>query len=236
METAMVTTVEIGLGGFGLLFPCSRTILAAPRPVTVFGMVTASLPDGRVGNPYSASIFTGGGRPPYNWSLSGVRGLTISGSPTDPSTGVISGIPLDAGTNTAVVSVTDGDGLTAKKSFTITVTGASLKVAVIPQPGGGLALLFVGNGFQPGEYVNITTSPPLPLLPVPGPIIGLTDKSGSFTVAVAVAVDAPPGPYIMSAADLSSGLSLAETSFTIIATGCGSPGEPSCGAASPVQP
>jgi hypothetical protein len=99
--------------------------------LNVFGIVTSTLPDGVQGVSYSAAITTDGGIAPYSWSLSGVRGLSIDNN------GSVSGAPLDVGVQNAVVTVTDGDGLTVSKTLPIEV---KVSVAVRLNPFGNQTL------------------------------------------------------------------------------------------------
>jgi hypothetical protein len=75
--------------------------IAAPPLV----IVTTSLPNGQVGQAYSAQLEASGGTAPYTWSLQSgsslPTGLTLSPA------GLISGTPTAAGTDTIVIQVTD---------------------------------------------------------------------------------------------------------------------------------
>ena len=87
---------------------------------------TGPLTDGYVGTPYSQPFAVTGGKAPYAWAIaSGVLpvGLTFS-------SGNISGTPTTAGSSTFTVQVTDANGSSTSKSFTITVFPALF----IPEP------------------------------------------------------------------------------------------------------
>jgi RHS repeat-associated protein len=60
-------------------------------PGTQLQITTASLPNGNVGQPYSAALNASGGTKPYTWSLT--SGSLPSGLSLDASTGTISGAP-----------------------------------------------------------------------------------------------------------------------------------------------
>jgi hypothetical protein len=64
-------------------------------------VATSSLPPGEVGVPYSAQLTASGGKPPYKWSIS--AGALPPGLTLNSATGVISGIPTQASTTTAIV-------------------------------------------------------------------------------------------------------------------------------------
>lgn len=68
---------------------------------------TASLPDGVVGVPYTATLTAGGGAPPYKWSLS--QGALPSGLTLDAATGRITGTPTAEGTFSITVQVQDSN-------------------------------------------------------------------------------------------------------------------------------
>jgi hypothetical protein len=82
-------------------------------------ITTASLPDGTVGSPYSATLAATGGSGTYSWSAAGLpAGLGMS------SGGVISGTPTTSGTSSVTVTVNDGIG-SVSKTFNLTVRAAS---------------------------------------------------------------------------------------------------------------
>ncbi len=67
---------------------------------------------------YNQTLSAFGGKSPYSWALESVKlpvGLVLN------SSGVISGAPTGIDTATFTTSVTDGDGATDSKTFTITV-------------------------------------------------------------------------------------------------------------------
>jgi len=58
-------------------------------------ITTSSLPQGQVGQPYSFTLQTTGGAPPYNWS-SGNNPPLPNGLAIDPATGTLAGTPLQS--------------------------------------------------------------------------------------------------------------------------------------------
>ena len=91
----------------------------APAPLTI---TTSSLPNARVGLPYSAPLAATGGTGSYTWSIA--SGLP-PGLALNTQTGVISGMPISAASTTApyrfTVQVSDGVNPRATKALTIKV-------------------------------------------------------------------------------------------------------------------
>ena len=86
-----------------------------PAPLVI---ATTSVPNGTVGQAYSAQMNATGGTSPYTWSASSgslPAGLTLSAA------GVIGGMPTTAGSSTFVATVSDTISQTTSSSFTLTV-------------------------------------------------------------------------------------------------------------------
>lgn len=100
---------------------------AATASITVGGVVpftvaTTFLPNGRLDTPYNTTLSTNGGIGQITWAATGLpTGLSLS-----PTTGVISGLPTQQGTNTI--------GLTATDSTTPThqIATANLPLTILP--------------------------------------------------------------------------------------------------------
>ena len=76
--------------------------IAAAAELTI---TTNSLPEGKVGTAYSATVEATGGVPPYTWSIS--AGSLPAGLTLNPTTGAISGTPTAAGNYEFTVKVED---------------------------------------------------------------------------------------------------------------------------------
>lgn len=88
---------------------------------------TRSLPSRQINTFYSAPLSASGGIAPYSWSTSPLpSGLTLTGN-------VISGTPTTAGTYSVTVTVTDANGGTSNKVFSLRLT---------PPPPGSFAKTF----------------------------------------------------------------------------------------------
>jgi len=92
--------------------------------IFTFGAKAGSpvLPDATVGSPYSASLGSSGGTPPYTWRL--VHGSLPPGLSLDARDGVISGTSTKSGHWSFTVRVTDATGLIATARTSISVTQA----------------------------------------------------------------------------------------------------------------
>src|SRR5690606_10393027 len=92
------------------------TLTIEPSPLEI---ETTSLPNGREGVPYTATLAAAGGVPPYEWEVSGLpAGLEI-----DPATGEITGSPLEAtaGEHILGVTLTDDQSTQATAQLSLTV-------------------------------------------------------------------------------------------------------------------
>jgi uncharacterized repeat protein (TIGR03803 family) len=82
-------------------------------------ITTTSLPNGTVGTAYSATLEATSGTKPYTWSV--YSGSLPAGLSLAASTGVISGMPTEAGTTDFFIGVKGAGANTATASLTITV-------------------------------------------------------------------------------------------------------------------
>ena len=118
--TSQVTVVNAGAVASNAL-PFTITAPPAPAPLTI---TTSSLPNARVGTPYSATLAATGGTGSYTWSIaSGLPpGLALN---TQTVPVVISGTPTSAASTTTpyrfTVQVSDGVNLPATKALSIKV-------------------------------------------------------------------------------------------------------------------
>ena len=99
----------------------SGTSIANLEAQILFQIITASLPDGKVGTAYPPTpLQASGGQPPFAWSLA-------SGSPALPpglrlsATGTISGTPTARGTYGFTVSAMGGDNRATSRSLSIVI-------------------------------------------------------------------------------------------------------------------
>jgi sugar lactone lactonase YvrE len=139
-----------------------RVLVPNTPAVAPLSIVTASLPGGMTGTPYSQLLSATGGGPPYQWAQavgSLPAGLTLSPA------GLISGIPTSAGTFNFSAQLTDAAGSTASANLTIVISaplsittastllagivGAPYSQAVSPAGGQGPYIWSVASGSLP---------------------------------------------------------------------------------------
>jgi hypothetical protein len=128
LQTFTFTTVTnvVTIGPSTIDFTLSNCLVKAPGPLTV---TTSVLPGGTVGQSYNQTLTATGGIPGYVWSLnpgSNPLPLNLSLNPT----GVISGVPMTAGTTVITVTVTDSASIAVTKELSLTISLAGTPVAI----------------------------------------------------------------------------------------------------------
>jgi hypothetical protein len=112
-------------------------VLQIGGPLTI---QTTSLPAGNADSPYSAQLTAVGGTPPYVWSVTAGAlppGIVLS------ATGLLSGTPGSAASDTPTFTVTDAANKTASAPLTLTINAASGTV-----PDGFYSFVFAGTAPQ----------------------------------------------------------------------------------------
>lgn len=92
---------------------------AVSPPTAPLTIVTASLPGGAAGLPYSSSLAGSGGALPYRWSLS--AGALPAGLTLNPDTGAISGTPTEVGNPSFTVQISDSSNPARVASQTLSI-------------------------------------------------------------------------------------------------------------------
>jgi hypothetical protein len=108
---------SIGVGETAISGSASLTVQATPLIVT-----TATLPSALQNQAYSATLAATGGTAPYTWALA--NGSTLPAGLNLSTSGVISGIPIVAGTGSFTIQVSDGGSpiQTAVQSLTLLIS------------------------------------------------------------------------------------------------------------------
>jgi photosystem II stability/assembly factor-like uncharacterized protein len=201
-STWTTQTMPAGVAGlFGISCPSATTCYSAGMKPSgggafilegPFSIATTSLPGGTTDVPYTAGLAASGGIPPYTWSIT--AGSLPAGLSLNGSTGVISGDPTTAGTQTATVEVTDAEGWTASAQLSITIVDMTITTNSLPSAmvGKSYATTLTAVGGEPPYTWNLikgsgTLPAGLRLQRSTGVISGVPNKkseSSTFTVEV----------------------------------------------------
>lgn len=181
-EGTFTFTVQVSDDGFQ---SDSRrlTIVVAYPPITV----TASLPGGTAGVPYSGSIQASGGNNNYSFSVASGSlppGLSIG------SGGAVSGNPTTAGTFSFAVQVNDTSGKSATGSFSITIRPPALSITPSSLPDGTVGVAYSASlgavgGTAPYTF-GATGLPPGLSIDSAGRITGTPTSRGNFSISATV--------------------------------------------------
>lgn len=118
-------------------------------------IATNGLPGTFVNSSYNQTLTAVGGVAPYKWAVVGVVGGALpSGLTLDPNTGIISGKPTTSGTSSFIVQVTDSQGRSMSKTFSIFVVSASEVIITTS-----------GSETVPQDKIKILKTGDLPQLP-----------------------------------------------------------------------
>lgn len=187
---------------------CGMTSLtyAAPVACTVCSttLISNSLPRGKVGIAYSATLTATNGTAPYSFSVSG--GTLPKGLSLDPATGVISGTPTASGSFATTITISDAKGCVVKIPLTVTQVDLAdvCTVGVVATPG---TCQSATNQYSIAGTVSLTST-----------IAGtLTITDGSKSTSIAVTASTTSVAYSLT------GLSSGSGSHTVVASlaGCG---------------
>lgn len=96
---------------------------SGPGPATSLAVLTAILPNGTQGVPYSQNLTAGGGTAPYTWGLA--TGSSLPQGVALSPLGVLAGTPANSGTFNFTALVTDNAGSAANRSLSLTVAAST---------------------------------------------------------------------------------------------------------------
>jgi subtilisin family serine protease len=127
-ETTIATSTAAFTGTFALSAPTNWSVVLATFAAESSGtggpaITTNTVPNGTVNTPYSTTVTASGGVIPYSWSIT--SGSLPAGLSLAAGSGAVSGTPTGAGTSTFTLQVTDTNGMTGSKAFTITVSSGA---------------------------------------------------------------------------------------------------------------
>ncbi|WP_172890760.1 putative Ig domain-containing protein [Actinoplanes derwentensis] len=170
---------------------------------TISGPITVPSPGGQVGPTgvaYTKTLTATGGTAPYRWTATGLpAGLSI-----DAASGVISGTPTAAGTQTVKVTVTDTDGITGTVSFSFATgvivtypnsrgnaTGTPITPLTIKAAGGTGTYTWTATGLPSGLTIDAATGT---ISGTPPPMAPTRPRPPRPTPPARRAPPASPGP------------------------------------------
>lgn len=162
-----------------------------------------TLPNGTVGTSYSATLATDGGTAPYSYAVT--AGTVPAGLTFNPG-GILSGVPLAAGTASFTITATDSSGApgpySASRAYTVTIAPPTIVLDPVTLPNATFGVSYSQTITADGSiapYSFAVTSGSLPpglTLAPDGTLSGTPSLSGSwgFTITATDATGAP-GPY-----------------------------------------
>jgi Putative Ig domain len=178
------------------------SISIATAPLSV---ATTSLPNGVVGQSYSATLQSAGGTPPVTWSIS--VGSLPAGLSLNASTGAITGSPTTAGATTFTVKATDSTvptPQTATKQLSIQVNTV-LTITTTSLPNGTVDSSYSATLQSSGGATPITWSISAGSLPSglslnssTGAITGTPTAGGTSSFTVKATDSTSPTPQVVT--------------------------------------
>lgn len=122
--TTYTPTLQVTACGGGTYKVSYKIVIQPPHSVQIS---TASLPNGVVGNAYSASVTALGGCTPYKWSIvAGTLPAGVTAKVSSSTTSLLlSGMPTTASTYSPTVQVMGCGGSTYKDSYKIAIQGTT---------------------------------------------------------------------------------------------------------------
>jgi len=155
--------------------------------------ISANLPTGQVGQPYSGTLSAQGGTAPFSFSISSGAGALPPGLSLNASTGAITGTPTATGTYIFVARLTDANGAFSESQLRIDVQlpPLTLNEAALPEGLVGSAYsaaLRASGGTVPYSFsVSGGSLPPgLALNTDTGVLSGTPTLHGAFTFEATV--------------------------------------------------
>src|SRR5215472_6072803 len=209
-------------------------------------IITSSLPNGTVNEPYSTAVSGSGGLPPYTWSVTPALPANLT---FNTQTGAITGTPVTVGTTSHTFTLQDSlsPPQAAQKTFTLTInppptplsiTTNSLLAGTVGQAYNQTVNAAGGTAPLTWSIVAGTLPQNLGLNPMTGMISGTPTAAGqsSFTVqvkdsggpeqvvtqALSITINPPTPPTITTSSPLPAGTVSQAYSRTLQASGgCG---------------
>ncbi|MFO0366667.1 MAG: beta strand repeat-containing protein [Acidobacteriota bacterium] len=181
-------TPTVAVRGIGIFFVTDATGLSSTRsyPLTIYSplnLTPATLPNGALAAPYSATVAATGAEGSATFALT--TGALPAGLTLNPATGQITGTPTASGASTFTITATDSVPRTASRTYTVTISGA-FAISTTSLPNGTVAsaystTLTTENAIGAATFAVTTGTLPagLTLNPATGLITGTPTASGA---------------------------------------------------------
>jgi hypothetical protein len=195
--TGVISGTPTAAGSFAVTLALRDAIgqtMTVPLTISVaakLAITTTSLPERKIGVPYTATIRTLGGVSPLSWRLAKgklPRGLRLNGK-----TGVLSGTPKEAGRFPIVLAASDSLQAGARGALVVSITAPKLVVVTKRLPAATVgreyrAKLEAKGGFEQRRWRIVEGVLPrgLRLDRVTGVLSGVPRTAGVFGVVVEV--------------------------------------------------
>ena len=174
-------------------------------------ILTGSLPNGQTNTAYSAAVTASGGVAPYTWSSSDLpRSLIINSA-----TGAITGTPLNAGTSTVHITVTDSSStkLSTTKAFSLSIVNLPLVLNTTSLTGGIVntaysAQMSASGGLTPYNWTATGLPTGITINNLTGLISGMASAQGNYNVTVTVTDTSQPTQSVSRTMTLTMGLTI----------------------------
>lgn len=146
---SVTTQFTVSIQATSIAIPTdTRTVTITITPPAALTIKTTALPNGTVGQAYSAQLAATGGVTPYTWALSNTSGPLPTGLSL-AATGVVSGTPTQTGSFTINAQVTDSE------TPPVVVTG-NVTISIVNLLSGNYAFEF--SGFNASGNVVVAGS------------------------------------------------------------------------------
>ena len=175
-------------------------VATSPQNLVPLEVTTRGLPQGTVGQSYSAQLTATGGAKPYTWSVP--FGELPPGLTLDPSTGLVSGTPTQVQDYSVTVRVADSTLLQQQTDLalldaSIVAPPLVITTEVVPNgiAGQPYAVQFAASGGTPPyawSVVEGLVPPDLILDPAAGVLSGTPTFVGDYTFTIEVSDSATP--------------------------------------------